>query len=64
MAAGLLTAWTLAGALEGMLYGIAPTDTATAVLTTAMLAVAGLAATLIPSLRATRIDPVAILRRG
>ncbi len=64
VAAGLLAARTLAGALEGLLFGVAPTDGVTAVVVVASLAGVGLVATLIPSWRATRIDPVVILRRG
>ena len=64
IASGLLAAWTLAGALEGLLFGVAPTDALTAGAVVAVLAGVGLVATLIPSWRATRIDPVVILRRG
>ena len=64
LVAGLLAAWTLSGALEGLLFGVAPTDAVTAVVVVASLRGVGLVATLIPSWRATRIDPVAILRRG
>ena len=63
-AAGLLAAWMLAGALEGLLFGVAPADGVTAVVVVASLAIVGLVATLIPSWRATRIDPAVILRRG
>ena len=64
VAAGLLAAWALAGTLEGLLFGVEPTDAVTAVVVVALLASVGLVATLIPSWRATRIDPVVILRRG
>jgi putative ABC transport system permease protein len=63
-AAGLLAAWAVSGTLEGLLFGVAPTDAVTAIVVLASLACVGLVATLIPSWRATRIDPVAILRRG
>jgi hypothetical protein len=62
--AGLAVSWTLAGTLEGLLFGVAPTDAVTAVVVIAALACVGLVATLVPSWRATRLDPVAILRRG
>jgi putative ABC transport system permease protein len=62
--AGLLAAWALASALQGLLFGVASTDPLTALGVIALLAGAGLTATLIPSWRATRIDPVVILRRG
>jgi putative ABC transport system permease protein len=64
VALGLLASWALTGALEGMLFGIAPTDALTAVVVVAAFAAVGLVATIVPSWRATRIDPVAILRRG
>ena len=54
----------LAGALEGPLFGVAPTDGVTALVVVASLAIVGLVATLIPSWRATRIDPAVVLRRG
>lgn len=68
VAAGLITglagAWALTGALEGLLFGVAPTDVLTAAVVVVSLVGIGLVATLVPSWRATRIDPVAILRRG
>ena len=50
--------------VEGLLFGVAATDPITAVVVIACLASVGLLATIIPSWRATRIDPVVILRRG
>jgi hypothetical protein len=64
LVAGLLIAWTLTGALEGLLFGVAPTDAVTTVVVVALLAGVGVVATLIPAWRATQIDPVVILRRG
>ncbi len=64
MLIGLLAAWMLSGTLEGLLFGVAPRDALTAVVVVAVLAVVGVLATLVPSWRATRIDPVVILRRG
>jgi putative ABC transport system permease protein len=62
--AGLLIAWMLTGTIDQMLVGVKPTDPLTAVIVAAVLVGIGFVATLIPSWRATRIDPVAILRRG
>ena len=62
--AGLLTARALSGALEGLLFGVSPSDALTAAGVIAVITLVGLTALLIPSWRATRIDPVAILRRG
>jgi putative ABC transport system permease protein len=64
LATGLVVAWMLSDTLEGLLFGVTPTDTATTVVVVAGLAAVGLLATLVPSWRATHIDPVVILRRG
>lgn len=64
MVTGLLAAWSLSGILEGLLFGVAPTDAVTAAVVVALLGGVGVAASLLPSWRATRIDPVVILRRG
>lgn len=64
MVTGLLAAWSLSGLLEGLLFGVTPTDAVTAATVVALLGVVGLVASLLPSWRATRIDPVVILRRG
>lgn len=59
---GLLATLALTGLLERLLYGVAPTDAPTfAVLAIVLLVVAGLAAW-IPARRATRIDPMRLLR--
>ncbi len=62
--AGLLIAWMLTGTIDRLLVGVKPTDPLTAVVVAAVLVGIGLMATMIPSWRATRIDPVAVLRRG
>jgi predicted permease len=65
---GIGTAIGLAGSaavtrlLTGLLYGVNPLDVVTWVAACALLAVAGLAATLIPSFRATRVDPLTAMR--
>jgi putative ABC transport system permease protein len=64
LAAGLVIAWIVGGTLSGMLYGVAPTDMMTMAVAAGVLTGVGLVAALLPSWRATRIDPVAILRRG
>jgi len=61
---GLLIAWAVSGALESLLFGVRATDALTVAAVIACLGVVGVVATLIPSWRATRIDPVVILRRG
>jgi hypothetical protein len=62
--AGFGIAWMLTGTIDRLLVGVRPTDLVTAFTVVAVLIVVGLIATLIPSWRATRIDPVAVLRRG
>ncbi len=62
-AAGLAIAWGTSGALEAMLFGVTPTDPTTAIAVVVGVAAIGLIATVAPSWRATRINPVEILRR-
>jgi putative ABC transport system permease protein len=64
LAVGAIVARALIGALDSLLFGIAPTDAPTTLIAVAILAGVGVIATLAPSWRATRIDPVEILRRG
>lgn len=64
LGAGLLAAWLLGGSIRGLLFGVTPTDAMTAIAVMGLLIIVGLVATLVPSWRATRIDPVVILRRG
>ena len=61
---GLMVAWAASNALDGLLFEVAPTDARTGTTVVAAIWIVGLVATLVPSWRATRIDPVAILRRG
>jgi putative ABC transport system permease protein len=48
--------------LVSLLYGVSAFDPGTWVLAAGLLATAGLAATLVPSLRATRVDPAITIR--
>jgi putative ABC transport system permease protein len=59
---GLAGAYALTRFLASQLYSVKPTDPSTFALVTAALATTALAATLIPALRATRVDPVVALR--
>jgi putative ABC transport system permease protein len=63
LAAGLGIAWAASGALEAMLFGVTPTDPLTVIAVLAGVAAIGVIATLAPTWRATRINPVDILRR-
>jgi ABC-type antimicrobial peptide transport system permease subunit len=61
---GAAAAWAGTRALDGLLFGVAPADPVTTVVVLAAVGVVGCVATLIPAWRASRIDPVATLRRG
>ena len=62
IAAGLLVAYAASRALASMLYGIKPTDTVTFLCVSLLLAVLALLACCVPALRATRVDPLVVLR--
>jgi putative ABC transport system permease protein len=61
-AAGLVFAVLLARSLAGILYGIGPFDLPSFSLAALVLVVAGVIASLLPALRATRVDPMVALR--
>ncbi|MGE0363398.1 MAG: ADOP family duplicated permease [Vicinamibacterales bacterium] len=61
---GLGAAWMASSVLDGVLFGVTPADGLTATAVALVVGAIGLAATALPSWRATRVDPVAILRRG
>lgn len=56
--------WPLFGLLASFLYGVQPTDPTTAVSVVVVLFAVGSLAMCLPSWRATRVAPVAVLRRG
>lgn len=60
--AGLAMAFGLTRFLAGMLFDVTPTDPLTLAAVAASLAVAALVASWIPARRATRMDPVEVLR--
>jgi putative ABC transport system permease protein len=59
---GLLASFALGRLVASMIYGVSTRDLATFFAVTLILIVVALAASLIPALRATRIDPLAVLR--
>ena len=60
--AGLVLAFGLTRFLSSFLFAVTPTDPITMVLVAATLAIAALAASYVPALRATRTNPVEVLR--
>ena len=59
---GLLGALLAARAIQGLLFGVAPYDPATFGAVALVMAVIGIAASWIPALRASRVDPVVTMR--
>jgi hypothetical protein len=62
LAIGLAVAVLLGRRLEGLLYGVRVTDATTLVATAAVLATVAILANLLPTRRATAVDPVRVLR--
>jgi putative ABC transport system permease protein len=62
IAIGLAGAWVLTGLLSTMLYGVAPTDPATFLAVTGLLATVTMLAAYLPARRAVRVDPARVLR--
>lgn len=64
LAGGLALALLGGRALNALLYGLSSHDPASLAMSGAVLTIVALAANVIPSVRAARIDPVAVLRCG
>lgn len=60
---GLAAALGLTRYLESMLFGVTPTDPATFAAVSAALAAIAAIASYLPARRATRVDPVTVLRQ-
>jgi putative ABC transport system permease protein len=59
---GLLASIAASRLIGGLLYAVGPLDPLVFVSVSALLATAGVVATLIPARRATRVDPIVALR--
>jgi ABC-type antimicrobial peptide transport system permease subunit len=63
LAVGLAGAFALTRYLRSLLFGVSPTDPATFAGVAVLLAAVAVAAGLFPARRASRLDPVEVLRR-
>jgi putative ABC transport system permease protein len=59
---GLLASFALGRIVTSMIYGVSSRDLATFFAVTTLLILVSLGASLIPALRATRVDPLTVLR--
>lgn len=59
---GLLVAYAAARAMQALLAGVSPSDAATFVLASALCMLIALAGSLLPALRAVRVDPITAIR--
>jgi ABC-type antimicrobial peptide transport system permease subunit len=64
LAAGLVASGLVGRAIQTLLFGVAPTDPASLVGTSVLLAIVATAASIIPARRALRVDPLEALRTG
>ena len=62
LASGIVLALFVGQALSAMLFGVTPADAVSIGISAAVLATAALLATLVPALRAVRVDPMVALR--
>ncbi len=62
LAAGVVAAWGLRGAVSRLLFGVTPDDAASYVVAALGLALVALAVAAIPAHRAARVDPATALR--
>jgi len=61
---GLSASFLLTKVMRTLLFGVAPTDPATLALVCGVMAIVAAVACLVPAWRATRVDPLVVLRDG
>jgi putative ABC transport system permease protein len=61
-AAGIALAWAFTGILAGMLFGVSPTDPATLGSVVALVLGVSAMASVVPAIRAARVEPMEVLR--
>jgi len=59
---GLVLSFAVTRVMAGLLFGVSPTDPLTFVVVAVSLAAAALAASFVPAYRASRVDPMVVLR--
>jgi ABC-type antimicrobial peptide transport system permease subunit len=62
LAIGLPSAWLLSRVLSSLLFGIGPRDPITFAIVAGVLGLVALLACALPAWRATRVDPLKVLR--
>jgi putative ABC transport system permease protein len=62
LALGLLAAWAASGIFSSVLFEVQPTDPLVYALAAGVLLAIGLVASIVPAMRATRVDPLVALR--
>ena len=62
IALGLVASYALGRSISSLLFGVAPADPMTFVVTTAILLTVAALASIVPAHRATRVDPIVALR--
>jgi ABC-type antimicrobial peptide transport system permease subunit len=61
-AVGLSGAFALTRVLQGLLFGVNPTDSSTFEMVAGVLAICSMVACLVPARRAAKVDPLVVLR--
>ncbi|MGH7505612.1 MAG: FtsX-like permease family protein, partial [Longimicrobiales bacterium] len=63
IALGVIAAFALSSTLASLLYNLSPTDPMTFAIIAIILSIVALIATVLPAMRAARVDPVVALRQ-